>query len=87
MLLVVEVLSPSTARADRPRKRLIYQDQGVPEYWIIDPAARLVERWRPEDARPEQIADELVWRPMRDVPALGIDLVTYFRSVHDEPMG
>ena len=87
LLLVVEVLSPSTARADRHRKRLIYQDQGVPEYWIVDPAARLVERWRPGDSRPEQIADELVWRPVPDVPALRIDLAEYFRRVHDEPTG
>lgn len=40
----VEVLSPSTARADRHRKRLIYQSEGVPEYWIVDSDARLVER-------------------------------------------
>ena len=31
LLLAVEVLSPSTARADRHRKRLIYQSQRVPE--------------------------------------------------------
>ena len=36
LLLAVEVLSPSTARADRHRKRLIYQSQRVPEYWIVD---------------------------------------------------
>ena len=31
LLLAVEVLSPSTARADRHRKCLIYQSQRVPE--------------------------------------------------------
>jgi len=87
LLLVVEVLSPRTARADRHRKRLIYQDQGVPEYWIVDAAARLVERWRPEDSRPEQLVDEILWQPKRDVPALRIDLDAYFRSVHDERVG
>lgn len=85
LLLAVEVLSPSTARADRHRKRLIYQDQGVPEYWIIDPAARLVERWLPADTRPEQIVDTLVWQPDPSVPALRVDLPAYFRAVHDEP--
>jgi len=84
LLLVVEVLSPRTARADRHRKRLIYQDEGVPEYWIVDAAARLVERWRPEDSRPEQLVDEILWQPKRDIPALRIDLDAYFRSVHDE---
>lgn len=84
LLLAVEVLSPSTARADRHRKRLIYQDQGVPEYWIIDPEARLVERWRPTDTRPEQLVDTLVWQPDPVVPALQVDLPAYFRAVHDE---
>lgn len=59
----------------------------MPEYWIVDPAARLVERWSPGDSRPEQIVDELAWRPMPDVPALRIDLAAYFGSVHDEPTG
>jgi len=87
LLLAVEVLSPSTARADRHRKRLIYQDQGVPEYWIVDSEARLVERWRPGDSRPEQIAEELVWEPRADVSALRMDLAEYFRAVHGERDG
>lgn len=36
LLLAVEALSPSTARADRIKKRKIYLDEGVLEYWIID---------------------------------------------------
>jgi Uma2 family endonuclease len=36
-LLVVEVLSPSTRRADLGTKRLAYQDAGVPGYWVVDP--------------------------------------------------
>lgn len=38
--LVVEVLSPSTAAYDRGEKKLIYERNGVQEYWIIDPRAR-----------------------------------------------
>ena len=34
LLLAVEVISPSTARADRHRKRLLYQSEGVGEYWV-----------------------------------------------------
>ena len=33
LLLAVEVLSPTTARADRQVKRRRYQRHGVPEYW------------------------------------------------------
>ena len=46
LLLAVEVLSPSTARADRERKRVIYQSEGVLAYWIVDARARRVELWR-----------------------------------------
>ena len=41
--LVAEVLSPSTARNDRERKKLVYEKHGVPEYWIVDPAAKSIE--------------------------------------------
>lgn len=77
LLLVVEVLSPSTARADRQIKRRRYQRAGIPEYWIVDLDARLVERWRPEDERPEVLADALVWQPA-DGAALTIDLPALF---------
>lgn len=84
LLLAVEVLSPSTARADRHRKRLIYQEQGVAEYWIVDASARLVERWRPADSRPEQIVETLVWQPDPTVAGLIVELPAFFRAVHDE---
>jgi Uma2 family endonuclease len=41
--LVVEILSPSTARNDRELKKKLYADRGVREYWIVDPAARSIE--------------------------------------------
>lgn len=37
-VLVVEVLSPSTRSKDLLLKRGLYQDAGVPSYWIVDPA-------------------------------------------------
>src|SRR5574341_553426 len=44
--LVVEILSPSTARIDRERKLRLYADHGVPYYWIADPDNRTVEAYR-----------------------------------------
>lgn len=41
--LVVEILSPSTARLDRKIKHLAYREAGIPEYWIVDPRARTIE--------------------------------------------
>jgi len=43
--LVVEVLSPSTARLDRDRKMKLYAEHGVPYYWIVDPESRSVEAY------------------------------------------
>jgi Uma2 family endonuclease len=83
LLLSVEITSPSTARADRLRKRTIYQSQGVPEYWIVDLDARVVERWRPGDERPEILADTVAWAPRADATPLEIDLPRYFASVLD----
>ncbi len=42
-LLVVEVLSPSTASRDRTVKRVRLLDLGVDEVWLVDPGLRVVE--------------------------------------------
>lgn len=44
--LVIEVLSPRTARRDRTVKRQLYQRHGVAEYWVVDLEAKQVEVWR-----------------------------------------
>lgn len=43
--LVVEVLSPSTARQDKQDKYRLYQKHGVREYWIVDPVNQYIEVW------------------------------------------
>ena len=63
LLLAVEVLSPGTAARDRGVKRELYQRQNVPEYWIVDLDAQLIERWRPVDQRPEIARDRIEWLP------------------------
>ena len=48
--LVVEILSPSTARNDKIRKKAAYEKYGVKEYWIVDPMSKSVEVYlRKED--------------------------------------
>jgi Uma2 family endonuclease len=63
LLLVIEVLSPNTARFDRGLKRNRYQRHGIAEYWIVDIDARLIERWRSDESRPEIVSEKLVWKP------------------------
>ena len=81
LVLAIEVLSPSTARADRHKKRRLYQRERVPEYWIVDVDARLIERWRPDDERPEILVDRIEWQPDALHPPLVIKLSEYFRDV------
>ena len=83
-ILVIEVASPSTARYDRGTKRRFYQRAGVPEYWIVDLDARLVERWRPGEARPEVLDHDITWQARPDVPLLRIDLNRFFVGVMDQ---
>jgi Uma2 family endonuclease len=83
LLLAIEVLSPSTARADRTVKRRLYQRAGV-EYWIVDLEARLVERWRPGDGRPEILTEYIEWLPEPGIVPLTIDLAAFFGRVFDD---
>ena len=41
--LVIEILSPSTARRDRTQKRDLYERHGVPEYWLANTDAKSVQ--------------------------------------------
>jgi Uma2 family endonuclease len=80
LILALEVLSPSTSRVDRGEKRRIYLDERVPEYWIVHPESRLVERCRPD--HPAEFTDTaLIWEPVADVPARSIDLEELFEEV------
>ncbi len=81
LTLAVEALSPHSIRADRFLKRDLYQDEGVPEYWIVDVASRIVERWRPDSDEAELLATTLSWQPLASRDPLTIDLTSYFRAL------
>lgn len=83
LMLAVEVVSPSSARFDRVVKRPKYQLLAS-EYWIVDLDARIVERWRRDDARPEILTERLTWRPDDQRSPFELDLYAFFRQVGEE---
>lgn len=84
LALVIEVISPSTAVYDRQLKRRRYQRARVPEYWIVDLDARLIERWQPDDSRPEIITGTLAWSPSPDSEPFRLDVERFFTQVWGE---
>jgi Uma2 family endonuclease len=81
--LVVEILSPGTARRDLGEKLRLYADSDVREYWIVDPDAKTLEFL---------VNDERVFRVCLPnggtyrsavVPGLELDLEAFWRSVPD----
>jgi Uma2 family endonuclease len=74
--LVIEILSPSTARQDRGVKRERYAHYGVSEYWIIDADRRRVEVYRLQEdpTRAIIMADLLRWQPVKGGPVLELDV-------------
>jgi len=81
LLLAVEILSPSTARADRFTKRRLYQEQRIPAYWVVDPDAKLLEVWTPEALFPVVVTDAVEWRPEGAVEPCVVSLEELFRPL------
>lgn len=81
LLLAIEVLSPGTTRADRFAKRRLYQEAGVPLYWIVDADARAVEVWTPDALFPATVQDAVAWRPAGAIRPLRIELAELFRPI------
>jgi Uma2 family endonuclease len=81
LLLTIEVLSPSTARYDRFTKRRLYQEVGIPSYWIVDPDEKLVEVWSPDAHFPSVERRFTRWKPEGAEKELVLDLEELFRPI------
>ena len=77
-LLVVEVLSTSTWRRDRGKKREAYLGLKIPTYWIVDIEERSVEIWTAASPETTVVTDVLRWTPSPELPPLEIPLATIF---------
>jgi len=49
--LAIEVISPSNPNYDRKLKFRLYEEAGVPHYWLVDPKARSIEAYQLDDGR------------------------------------
>ena len=81
LLLAIEVLSPSSARADRFTKRRLYLQQGVPAYWVIDGDQHIVEVWTPESEWPSVQRERVEWRPVDAAAPFELDLRHLFQPI------
>jgi Uma2 family endonuclease len=81
LLLAIEVLSPSTQRYDRFTKRRLYQEVGVPIYWIVDLERQLVEVWTPEATLPTVERERVTWHPEAAESPLVVELADLFEPV------
>lgn len=81
LLLVIEVLSPSTARADRFTKRREYQARGVQLYLIVDGDSRSVEAWTPADDFPATVDGAITWQPAGAKVPFVLPLEVLFRPI------
>ena len=81
LLLAVEVLSPSSTRADRFTKRRLYQEVGVPVYWAVDADARAVEVWTPSAMFPVVEQERVTWQPAGAPEPFVLELSEMFRPI------
>ena len=79
--LVVEVLSPSSARADRFTKRRLYQEREVASCWVIDADARTAEVWTPHTRLPTIEREALTWHPAPNAVPFVYPLAELFRPL------
>ena len=73
----------------RPQRGLIasrsvlFRDEGVNEYWVVDLDARTIERSTPADARIDVIVDRIEWTADGASSSLVVDVPQYFTRVLD----
>lgn len=74
--LVVEILSPATARTDKITKAQVYARYGVAYYWLVDPEENRIEEYRLEQdgfAPVSRAEGGILFRP-EVFPGLTVDL-------------
>ena len=80
LLLAIEVESPGDPLYDYQTKRALYLGHGVPEYWVVNPQALVVSRWREGDDSGQVFSQRISWMPKGMSSPLEIDLPGLFED-------
>jgi Uma2 family endonuclease len=79
--LLVEVLSPTTARRDLGEKLRLYGETGVAEYWLVDPGLGTFEFLEHREGAWRLRLPEGAIHRSSVVPGVELDLEAFWRSI------
>jgi Uma2 family endonuclease len=82
--LLVEVLSPGTARRDRGEKLSLYARSGIREYWLVEPESRQIEILVNEAGRFVVALPVGGLYRSQQIPEIHLDVAEFWRSVEAE---
>jgi Uma2 family endonuclease len=80
LLLAVEVVSPGSVMRDHQLKRTLYLRSGVGEYWVIDPDAQHITRWRDDDQPGAVFSQTMEWAPSGISAPFVLDIPKFFED-------
>jgi Uma2 family endonuclease len=82
--IVIEILSPSNRSVDLVEKARLYAENGVPEYWILDPIEHTFQMFRLEHGRHVHVAPEGNLHRSAVIPGLVIDQAALFSRLESD---
>jgi Uma2 family endonuclease len=82
--LLLEILSPSTRTYDLTTKAMLYAEQGVPEYWIVDTFAEAITVHELRDGRYVPHPNDGVARSLV-IPDFAVDVRALFATARSLP--
>jgi Uma2 family endonuclease len=82
--LLIEVLSPGTARNDRGEKLRLYAESDVREYWIVDPMERQIEFLRNDGGRFVVALSQGAEYRSAVLPEIRLNLLDFWQEVAEQ---
>ena len=79
--LLVEIVSPSSRKADRVEKLDLYAKAGVAEYWIVDPDSHIIEFHTLDGESYRVVAHDSGEYQSPQFAEVAIDLTAFWREI------